>query len=215
MKIEYTRILFGKEADEYERQHGYWLTASLKSMIAWPQERAIAIFRGRKLLLLPGDVNVLPAVALLNENSAVMNEGDRLILLHFLGSLAWCDRNPIDIISMSGGGRPFRHASSGQLSTSAARFRIGYLPDPMDKDTRLALSLFREALGLDHLAYKFLSFYKIINLRFPQGRKNQIQWIRNSLVKLSDSDATARANDIRSTQGDVAEYLYENRADAL
>lgn len=207
---EYVRILSGNDVEAYEGQHGYWLVASLYTQSAWPEEKLIVVFRNRKLLLLPEEEDLLPAVAILNEDRHTYYKTDRMIILHFLSSLAWCDGRPVTVIDWTGGGRPFRSARGNLVSTKTSMFRIGYLPDPQDKDTRLALALYREALGLENIAYKFLSFYKIINLKYPASYKVQIKWIDNTIQNLTHADAKKRVEELAAEENDVSKYLYES-----
>ena len=208
--IEYVHMLFDEDASKYEREQGYWLTASVETAMSWTTEKTVVFFRGRRVLLLPGSEKTSPAVAILNPNSSTMEDEDRTLIHHFLSSLAWAEQRAIRVIGWLGGGRPFRYSIQGTLQTVARSFRIPYLPDSIDEETRLALALYREGLGLEHIAYSFLSFYKVINLKHPSGKKAQKAWILKNLGMLDDDEAIARADQIAKSEGDVADYLYDS-----
>jgi hypothetical protein len=50
-------------------------------------------------------------------------------------------------------------------------FDLSYLPEPTDRKTQIALALMREGRGLNHAAYAFLSFYRVLEVALPDGKK--------------------------------------------
>lgn len=75
-----------------------------------------------------------------------------------------------------------------------------YLPQWLSPEARLALAFFREGLSLRSTAYQFLSFYKIINLKFDGG-DNQKAWIKRTLPQIASSSRSQAAIDrVRSIQ---------------
>ncbi len=209
MNPKYVRVSTGEATEEYEQRHGYWLLANLSQHIGIPKEKTLVQFCGRLILLLPGDETLLPASAILCADSEESREEARLIVMRLVSSLSWVDGIAINILHWSGGGRPFR-ASKGILDSSGVGGRrIRYLPDVQDENARLALAFYREALGLNHIAYSFLSYYKILNLRY---RKTQDQkaWIGRTLSSLTDKDAIKRADELSASESDIAKYLYRS-----
>jgi hypothetical protein len=196
------------EASTYEQSRGKWIVADVRQSIGWPEKKVLIVFRGTKVLLFPEEDNKYPSVAVLIRPD-LPEENARKLILHFLSSLAWAESRGIEVLYWGGGSRPYRMSKSKFMSIIRPKFRITYLPDPADDDTRLALAFYREALSLEHLAYSFLSYYKIINMRYKRGDR-QKAWIRRSLERLNDRDAEKRLTELRSEQMDVADYLYNS-----
>ena len=86
-------------------------------------------------------------------------------------------------------------------------FRADYLPCPDDPKARFALALYREALGLHSVPYKFLGFFKIINI-LHSGGSQQREWIRRTLPEITNYDAIRRLKELEKQTDDVAKYLY-------
>jgi hypothetical protein len=82
-----------------------------------------------------------------------------------------------------------------------------YLPNPADPKAKLALALYREGLSVNLAPYKFLGFFKVINILRNKGN-DQKQWIRTNLQYVTDRDALARIGAIQTSEPDVADYLY-------
>jgi hypothetical protein len=71
---------------------------------------------------------------------------------------------------------------------------------------QLALALYREGLAADQAFYRFLSFYKIINIlrnKIPQ----QSRWINANLDKVRDYRCMERLRAIHESHANVGEYL--------
>lgn len=83
---------------------------------------------------------------------------------------------------------------------------IDYLPESNDPNALLALALYREALNVNSVPYKFLGFYKILNI----GKKGpaQIDWINQTIDHLLDSEASSRIITLKTNEPDVGKYLY-------
>ena len=140
--------------------------------------------------------------------------------MYFASSLAWYEDSPIHLKGWIGGSRCFNLGKPG-TSKEAAKpvtpffptktLGVRELPDTLDRNARAALSFYREGLALDNISYKFLSFYKIVNLfvgRNGKSRKQEL-WINNNLTSLTrGSDAQKRVNELQKTVNDVGKYLY-------
>lgn len=67
----------------------------------------------------------------------------------------------------------------------AKPFNCNHMPRIEDENVRKALAFCREGKRLDevHDSYAFLSFYKVIESQFSDGRKKG-EWISNNISKL-------------------------------
>ena len=209
----YTPIHYGKLATAFSKERGQWLLANVDQQIGWPQKKVLVIYRGRKVLLLPATGKYYAGAAVITKIGQ-LNEG-KTFLMQFLSALAWHQLNKIAIIQWT------NSATQGELSNylrmgltkapgmTAVFFRPTELPNPVDKAEQLALSLFREGLSLNHLGYSFLSYYKIINMRYPKGGA-QKEWIRNNLYKLDRLKyLRERLNSLKQQHNDLAHYIYQ------
>ena len=55
-----------------------------------------------------------------------------------------------------------------------------------DPKQRLAVALYREAMSVNSIPYKFLGFFKIINILYKNG-PDQKAWIKATLPSLTES----------------------------
>lgn len=207
MTSEYVIMGSEEDAESYEKLKGNWIVACINQHFGWPERKSTVKFRGHDILIIPEKDKVYPGVALLLKPG--MNETDaRTLILQFLSSLSWTKSSGIEVASWTGGSRP-NCMGRAHFPVRAMKFRITYLPDPQDKDARLALAFYREALTLDHVGYSFLSYYKIVNLRYRKGER-QKAWINRTLDKINDHNAKKRIEELKSEKIDVADYLYNS-----
>ncbi len=81
-----------------------------------------------------------------------------------------------------------------------------YIPLPTEEKARIALALYREALSLNNDSYKFLSFAKILNIKF-HGQAQQVKWMNDNLPSIGHQ-AKERLLKLQQTESDVGNYLY-------
>jgi len=144
----------------------------------------------------------------------------RKVIMHFASSLAWYEDSPIHLTGWIGGSRCFNLGKPGTGRESAKPITplfpiktlgVRELPDTLDKNARAALAFYREGLALDNICYKFLSFYKIVNLFIGKNGKSckQEKWINSNLASFRrGSDAQKRVDELRKTCNDIGKYLY-------
>jgi hypothetical protein len=189
---------------------GEWVTANIEGSIPWPVAPQKIDFRGQTLWIIPVTTDHYHGVAVkLGPSLSDRTEAERL-LLRFLSALSWVEGGGVTCRYLSGGdlprmvGRELRHPI-----LRSEPFYLPYLPEPSDPAALRALALFREGRGLDHAAYKFLSFFKILNVSFNTGREMKA-WINNNAGKVRDFEAAQVIERLRAAQGDVGVYLYES-----
>lgn len=183
-----------------------WVVVGVETSVGWPTAEIRVDFRGRELILRPETDTLAPSVVAGYEPPETY-EQTLLLMREFLSSLAWVEQKSIREVMTTGGGFPIRVGKSPGFRVINPSFRVDYLQDPRDPRTRLALALYREALGVDSVPYKFLGFFKIINILYPKG-PDQVRWINATLDLLENYEAKARAADLRATGEDIGEYLY-------
>lgn len=202
------------------KRAGHWVTVGIESHINWPTEISIHQFRGYDLLLRPGDNTTYRSISLKYDDYRIDTNTARKVIMHFASSLAWYEDSPIHLKEWIGGSRCFNLGKPGtgrQTAKPVTPFLtiktlgVRDLPDTLDNNARAALAFYREGLALENISYKFLSFYKTINLFVGRNGKSgkQEQWINNNLTCLTRvSDAQKRVDELRKTCADIGKYLY-------
>jgi hypothetical protein len=131
----------------------------------WTDVAFFQMYRQQWLLLRPATETLLPSVHVELSRQEDMDDGF-VLLRRFLSALTWSTgwgfaealrlfgsaRNAV-----SRGRRPFE-------APSAPIQRTHWVPEPADVRAQLALALYREGLNAESPAYRFLSFYKILEV---------------------------------------------------
>jgi hypothetical protein len=184
----------------------HWLVVGLETGVFWPTKETRIQFRGRELFLRPETDKSAPDVITRYAPPGTYEEALRIVR-QFLSSLAWVRQGQLREIGITGGSHPIHIGKGPGARLIDPQFRVDYLPDSEDPRARLALALYREALGLDNTAYQFLGFFKIINVLHDKGAE-QKEWINKTIYLLEDHQAKERIMVLRSTEPDVGHYLY-------
>lgn len=208
------------ELEVLHKKAGNWVTVGIQTHISWPTEDSIYRFRDYDLLLRSGDNTTYPSISLKYDDYRMDMKTARKVIMHFVSSLAWYEDSPIHLKNWVGGSRCFNLGKPGTGKETAKPITplfpikalgVRELPDTLEKNERVALAFYREGLALDNIPYKFLSFYKMINLFVGRNGKSgkQVQWINNNLSALTrGSDARKRVDELRKTCSDIGKYLY-------
>jgi hypothetical protein len=181
-------------------------TVGIDADIPWPSRERFIDFRGRRFHLLPATDKVSRMIRVETATDFTQRDADRMIF-ELLSALAWAEQGgarttygnwataPLDI-----GKGPMGIAGDGHFD---------YLPDPADPKAKLALALYREGLSVNLTPYKFLGFFKVINIIRDKGDE-QKKWIRDNLQHVADQKAKTRIAAIQSAEPDLANYLYKS-----
>lgn len=172
-----------------------WTGAHIKSSVAWPTRPHIVHFRGFELFLLPGDSDLLPAIFVRNVSS--VNDIHRAAILRFLSIWSWIENRAIAVETWTSGSHPFRAKGVGAQTTFDYLLKFPFWPKNLSRNAEIAIALYREGQGLNHIPYRILSYIKIINLLEP-GNNGQRKVIEKYLPKITDTQATKRLNELGS-----------------
>lgn len=196
-------------------ENGDWIVASVEPRMSWPVEPQKLVYGGVELWVLPVTKDHYPGVAVNLPRTMHFDDAQRTIL-RFLSAISWVEGRGIVLESFTGGSlpRPMRRQQTHVLAIQED-FDFSYLPEPSDERAQLALALIREGRGLNHPAYGFLSFYKVLEVAFPDG-KLRGRWMSAHIDQLRDSrgrDAVAalRANNV----AEVGEHLQKSGRQAI
>lgn len=208
MEPPYIRTGSTEEADAFSKQSGEWTVAHVRQSIGWTQKPITIDYVGRKFLLLPEDEQNLPAIATLGEHTVC-----RRAILEFASALTWSRSGSVVVESWTGGGQIYRTRKLPMVGQITAQpFQVDYLPHPSDSNHRLALALFHEGSTLTHVhvAYSFLSFYKIVNLVSGTNGPAQMDWINAHVPKMDHYRAKERLAELQKINEDIGKYVYQS-----
>lgn len=94
--------------------------------------------------------------------------------------------------------------------TIRGEFDYPYLPEITDGQAKLALALMREGRGLNHTAYSFLSFFRVLEVAIGNGQKRK-EWMPDALERIHDSRASQAVADLKAKGiEDVAKHLFDS-----
>ncbi|HEY0968967.1 MAG TPA: methylamine utilization protein MauJ [Opitutaceae bacterium] len=191
------------------RGRSRWLTVAVRDVVRWPDLHYFHDYDGYEFILLPETTTTPPAIALELTTGLDLRKA-RAAIRRFLSAYAWVERHSADDHFGIGAGFPGGVGKEeGPVRTRGENFRLDYLPSTQDPKARLCLALYREALGLRNEAYRFLAFFKIINVLHEKGAK-QVAWINAAIPKLTDRIAMQALAALTPTQPNLGKYLYES-----
>jgi hypothetical protein len=193
---------------------GDWVVLAVDQEVCWTERENLGQFRGRDLVLRPPDGDAWADVSIERlPNESYFAAGT--IVRRFLSAMTWRWKVPIREIGQSGG--THRDRIGGRVEGTRRVFPgldFSTLHDAITSEQERALSLYRDALGLEpnHM-YKFLGLFRILNIILPNSQ-SQKNWINNHLGNL-DVLSQERVKEIQKAHKDVGHYLYDSGRSAL
>lgn len=184
-----------------------WVTAAVEAHFGWPTARLEITYRGYRYLIRPETDELAPSVSVYSEQGLTIDEGGNLIN-RFLSELAWSQSAGVQYLFAVGSStdEPIRVGKSDRFKFIAEPWQQLYLPQPSDERALRALAVFREALSVNSVPYKFLGLFKILNIRYSSG-DDQKRWINDNRDRITELRAKERL-DALSSVTDLGAYLY-------
>ena len=188
---------------------GDWLVANVQTNSFWPVNPQKVSYRGEEIWILPIMNGFFPSVAMKVPTGKTRDECLGM-LMRFLSNLSWVERQGIIVEGVTGGSMPRPLGREKTMGFSISEeFDLSYFPEPTDQRALLALALMREGRGLNHPAYAFLSFYRVTEVAFPNGRQRG-KWIDEHIDEIHDHRAKEAIANLRATGvQDVGDHLYK------
>ena len=125
----------------------------------------------------------------------------------FLSIVSWADKQSLqNNYGVSGSTVPCAVRKMG-LARSINRYFLTRWNPLLDPKQQLAVALYREAMSVNSIPYKFLGFFKIFNILHKDGPA-QKAWIKATLPNLTESYLQDRLLALSNAKSDVAAYLY-------
>jgi hypothetical protein len=195
---------------------GDWVVASVQVNMSWPVYPQRVLYRGVELWILPVMKDHYPGVAMKRPKSINREDSERLIM-RFLSAVSWVEKGGILLEHFTVGNLPRPVGLRQQRHGFGIQddFNLAYLPAPDGEKAQLALALMREGRGLNHAAYAFLSFYRVLEVACPEGKKRG-DWITAHIVQLQSQRALeALALLTTNNINDVGEHLQKSGRQAI
>jgi hypothetical protein len=195
-------------------QNGIWIVANLETAISWPERAQKATYLGDDYWLVPITRESYPAVAYNAGNQDRKTASSKI--LRFLSALSWSESSGIIVPYFTGGNLPRPMGREKSLGLSITEeLNLTYLPEPAEDKGRLALGLMREGRGLSHLAYAFLSFYRVLEAALPDGRLRR-EWIAANFDRIFDHQGREALTKLKAAGvTDLANHLYKSGRQAI
>jgi hypothetical protein len=195
-------------------QHGEWVVANVLTNSYWPIAAQKVRWRGVDIWIMPITKSSYPAVAMMVPPGKGRAECEEL-MMRFLSMLSWVEERGFMVDGVGGGNlpRPMGRFKEGGFSI-CDEFDLSYFPEVTDERAQRALALMREARGLNHAGYAFLSFYRVLEVAFPAGKRRTIDWISAAIDRLTGFGVKEALDGIRAqgitTTDQISAHLYES-----
>lgn len=198
------------------------MATAFDSEIRDPRDYLKTDYGGFTLHIKPGHEDEVGGISVFLENRHEPHRA-QLAINRFLSAMAWKEGSPfVTLGGVIGGARPAdkdnprfnwregRILRGGIIST----FDFEQLQDPPEDRQKLALALYREGLNSNNDFYRFLSFFKILNIGYANGHE-QANWINVNHNNVWSHMAQTRLQELQKTVPDVGLYLLRKGRDAI
>jgi methylamine utilization protein MauJ len=217
MKTPYITHTFGEDVNRKFRSRVGWLTAGVASSISWPSFDVCVKYAGDEFFLRGSERDGKPSPPGITIACGADTGGpDAAIakIYRFTSILSWFAGGYVEVSGYIHGSHPALYGARTVYSSmgiaGAKSFNCNHMPIIEDDNVRKALAFWREGKRLDevHDSYAFLSFYKVIESQFRDGR-DRGRWIAANIDKVTDR-AAKRVAELRAAGIDVANHLFES-----
>jgi hypothetical protein len=196
-------------------ERGEWIVASIQTNSSWPVNAQKVCYRGETFWILPLMKGFYPAVAMKVPKGKSRLECEKLVM-RFVSNLSWVEDRGFIVEGMGSGSLPAPMGRDKERGFSICEeFDLSYFPEPASEKALLALALMREGRGLNHPAYAFLSFFRVLEVAFPT-RKTREKWITASVGTLRDHRVQETVVELHAKGiTDIGAHLYESSRCAI
>jgi hypothetical protein len=163
---------------------GEWVCLNIQPNVAWPVRPQSLHFFDQRIWIIPITIECYPGVAMRCPPGMTRDDAEG-ILYRLLSVISWRESCGIVVAHRSGGSLPHMMGLEKKSGFSIRdSFDFTDLICPQEDDPRVALALMREARGLNHYGYAFLSYWRILELAFPKAGA-RVAWMQAALPTLS------------------------------
>ena len=199
-----------------------WLIVAFESAIRDSRDQLEVEYDGLKLHIKPSLDEYCDLAAFFVEPPQEIADV-QIKINRFLSAMAWKDlRHYITRGGMASGARVeqrniprFNYREKRQYPYGEiSRFDFEHLQVPRDDRQRLALALYREALGANQEFYRFLSFFTILEILYHNDA-TQITWINAHVPSVRSYFAIQRLRELGSEGINIGKYLVRRGRNAV
>ena len=190
--------------------NGNWICVGVSPRTAWPVKPQSVSFAGHLIWIVPTTLEAHAGLAL-NAPPELHRDDAEAILYRLLSLISWREEIALTVADRSGGNLPrMMGLNNGNSSPPREAFDFIELEWPEEDDARLALAFMREGRGINHFGYAFLSFWRVLEVAFPNSRA-RVDWMAAVLPNL-DGHGVAETLAALAAQGiaDVGRHLFES-----
>lgn len=208
---------FGEAVERKLRSRLGWLTAGVATSIPWPAADIWITYDGEDYILRGAQRNgeaSPPGITIACDRDDVDEALSKVY--RFSSILGWFKGGYVDVSGHVSGSHPMlygdpRNVFSSLGQAGAKSFNCNHMPLIRDEPSRKALAFYREGQRLRrvHDGYCFLSFHKVIESQFANG-KAKGEWINANLDLIEDEWAIKRIAELRAAGIDVGRHLFES-----
>ena len=192
------------------------MNAGVASSIPWPSFDMCVEYAGDEYFLRGSEREGKPSPPCITIACNGEADVDAAIgkIYRFTSILSWFKGGYVDVSGYIWGSHPTLYGGRTVYSSvgiaGAKSFNCNHMPVVEGENVRKALAFWREGQRLDdvHDSYAFLSFYKVIESQFHDGRE-RAKWITSHIDQLTDR-AAKRVAELRAACVDVSEHLFES-----
>jgi hypothetical protein len=192
-----------------------WVVADVEGQVFWPIKTQKVSYRGETLWVIPVTQESYGAVAI-RTRPGLNRAACQKVLLRFMSSMSWLEQRGVAMVHGFGGGslpRPSGRPNRVGIGITQ-QFDLTDLPEPDDARACLALALMREGRALNHPGYAFLSFFRVVEVALPNGRRRG-EWIAAKISTLKGTAKTAAEKIAASGVPDIGEHLRASNRHAM
>jgi len=191
-------------------ERGEWIVANIQTGSMWPVNAQKVMYRGEVFWILPMMKGHYPAVAMKVPKGKNRLECEKLVM-RFISNLSWVEDRGFIVEGLGGGSLPAPMGRDKERGfVICEEFDLSYFPEPASDKALLALALMREGRGLNHPAYAFLSFYRVLEVAFPNPNTRK-KWISDNVGLVRDHRTKEAIAELQAKGiKDVGAHLYES-----
>ena len=191
------------------RRRGHWIVANIEPSMPWPAEPEEIIYDGHQYWIIPVTLDCYPGIAA--QADGISQDELQCKILRLLSMISWVETSGAILEGFTGGSFPLsagRSERGGYIIRQ--KFDFTYLPVATNDRAKLALALMREGRGLNHPAYSFLAFYRVLEVAVGNGDKRK-KWMPDALRRIDDHRAKEAMSEIGADSlENLARYLFES-----
>lgn len=222
MQTPFIPHVFGEPVERFLRSRIGWVSAAVASSIPWPKKDVWIKYGGDDFVLRGtenGEQARAPAITVPGSRDQVEQCLGKIYRLTSV--LGWFLDGYVDVVDVVSGSHPIafgaqmRQAYSSVGLAGQRSFDCNFMPIIENDNVRIALAFWREGDRLNrvHDSYAFLSYFKVIESQYRDGRQRE-QWFNQNIDQIT-GDAAARVAKLRADGIDVGRHLYDSGRNAV